>query len=401
MIPAYGGNDSWAKNIREVLRRVRLNQTLFNSIRTQAGKLKATTIQEIDAEYAKIKPQTSLLATCTVVGPDIDAKYALNSKLANDSIVQVASQFNFLESPSEAYSLIDNYPSDRTQGPASSMASLESLILRNAAIMPMWAYDGDKEFSELDTITLERGYNKFNHCKQFPADCGAGSLNPHPIKILDKQWIIDFNHDTIKITQADGTMKNIIRKPHVFTLGEQPIFKDITWYKNGYLEPWKAKEQDLSEKLERIKNDIGTLKILAQESRPEFGKGLCTQVFSAAPSYQGAVIPQANSPGDELCEVLVVEQYKAIAKLAVIKSISDPSKRVNLHLTSVGQSAFKNNPRLYPIFMKAAWDIVKPFNVDMFVHAYTDEKPALDILKKADIGIAEVIMKAQQFYNYS
>jgi hypothetical protein len=273
--------------------------------------LRATTVGDIEKEYLRFfelaKP--SKKASFTIVGPFIDGKYALKSKLARNGIMQVASQFDFLEAPTSAYTEIMGYPWDPTQGPGSSMASLEALILRDAAIKP-------------------------------PTHGGE----------LQK-------------------------------LGQQPIFNGIRWYKNGYLEPHKeAIDAKLRETAAFITDNIGKLKILAQESVPEFSIDPCVQVFSAAPSYQsyhdekGLAVhvsaPTEGSAGAQICEVLVLAQYASIAKLAVIKSIAEPSKRVNLHLTGVGQGAFNNPPSLFNKFIEEVWKIVEPFNVSVYMHVY-------------------------------
>ena len=310
------GNDTWAHYISSVMDKIK---PLTDNINAQTKELKATTVGAIDAEYVKIVQTvpTGSKASFTIVGPFIDGKYALKSNLARNSIVQVASQFDFLESPSPEYTEITLYPWDPTQGPGSSMASLEALILRDAAIKP-----------------------------------------PTP----------------------DGELQ---------PLGQQPIFdsfKQQNWYKNGYLTPHRVKsEPDLLKAAKSITDNIGTLKILAQESIPEFGKGPCIQVFSAAPSYQAESKqlepPVEGSAGAQICEDLVLAQYVSIAKLAVMKSIADPSQRVNLHLTAVGQGVFNNPPSLYDKFITAVWEIVKPFNVSVYMHVYGA------IIKRADGSI--------------
>ena len=66
-----------------------------------------------------------------VVG--VDAKLLPASKLAKNAVLQVASQFNFLESKTPEYTDITEYYNDATQGPQASIGSLAALILRDAA----------------------------------------------------------------------------------------------------------------------------------------------------------------------------------------------------------------------------------------------------------------------------
>ena len=321
------GNATWESYIRGVMDELSV-QSAHNTrtfkpefadipdVANVGTMLRATTVGDIEKEYLRFFELAKLLppkkASFTIVGPFIDGKYALKSKLAINSIVQVASQFDFLESVSSDYAEITAYPHDRTQGPGSSMASLEALILRDAAIKP---------------------------------------------------------------PTRDGTLQK---------LGQQPIFNGIQWYKNGYLEPHKElDESKLRETAKSITDNIGTLKILAQESVPEIGKGSCIQVFSAAPSYQsyGQVhvsAPAEGSAGAKICEDLVLAQYMSIARLAVIKSIAEPSQKVNLHLTAVGQGAFNNPPLLYDKFIAAVWEIVKSFNVGVYMHVFGSDKDPYD-----------------------
>jgi hypothetical protein len=269
-----------------------------------ARNLKDTTVGDIDDTYRSLfKAVTSSTgtATFTIVGPIIDALVAPRSKLMDDSIVQVASQFNYLESMDSEYTEITQYYRDNTQGPRASVASLEALILRDAAIKPT----------------------------------GAEKL------------------------------------------GQQPVFNGISWYRNGYLTPRDIPKQDVQIAVTRIDQNIRNLRILAQVSISEFSstKKPYIQVFSAAPSFQignqaQSTPPDKDSIYDSICVVLVLAQYTSIAKLAVIKSIANPSKPVNLHLTAVGQGAFSNHPSLYDKFITAVWKIVKPFNVSVFMHVY-------------------------------
>jgi len=66
----------------------------------------------------------------------VDAARFPQSPLADNSIQQVASQFNFLESQTNQYSNITTYYNDPTQGPKASLACLSSLILRDHQYKP-------------------------------------------------------------------------------------------------------------------------------------------------------------------------------------------------------------------------------------------------------------------------
>ena len=158
-------------------------------------------------------------------------------------------------------------------------------------------------------------------------------------------------------------------------LGQQNgIFKDIPYiYKNGYLMPWKIHDGKEKEKiLEKINKNIGKLEILAQKSKPELGNGIVlTQVFSAAPSFQGYRRPLKNSLDDKFCMLLVPLQYACIAKLAAIQSIAT-GKRVNIHLTLIGQGVFNNRLEIINSAMAEIYKYINGFNINVYIHAFKD-----------------------------
>jgi hypothetical protein len=271
-----------------------------------AKKLKSTTVHKIDEEYNKLIKISSNSSTNFIIVKGVNVLEIAKSRFAIDSIMQVASQFNFLESTNTNYMDITNYIYDKTQGPLSSIASLEALILRDNSV-----------------------------AKQ---------------KILGQQ---------------DG------------------IFKDIpNIYKNGYLMPWKIRDGKEKEKiLEKITKNKGKLEILAQKSKPELGNGLLfTQVFTAAPSFQGNHIPIKNSLDDKFCMILVPLQYACIAKLAAIQSVAT-EKRVNIHLTLIGQGFFKNRKEVMNLAMSEFYKYINGYNINVYVHTFKDSD--INIVKES------------------
>jgi len=99
-----------------------------------AKKLKSTTVDKIDKEYNKLVKMSSNYFVNFIIVKGVNVLEIAKSKLCIDSIMQVASQFNFLESINTNYMDITNYIYDKTQGPLSSIASLEALILRDNAV---------------------------------------------------------------------------------------------------------------------------------------------------------------------------------------------------------------------------------------------------------------------------
>lgn len=258
-------------------------------------KLKSTTVDEIDKEYNKLVKISITPPANFIIVKGVNALEIARSKLVIDSIIQVASQFNFLESINVNYMDITNYINDKTQGPQLSIASLEALILRDNSV-----------------------------AKQ---------------KILGQQ---------------DGIFKNI---PNI--------------YKNGYLIPWIIPDSKEKNKiLKQLTKNKGKLEILAQKSKPELGNGITfTQVFSAAPSFQGYNIPIKNSLDDKFCKLLVPLQYACIAKLAAIQNVAT-GKSVNLHLTLLGQGQFNNRPEVMNLAMSEIYKNINGYNVNVYIHAF-------------------------------
>jgi hypothetical protein len=268
-----------------------------NKIIKASKKIKSTTVHKIDKVYNKLIKTSSSSTGNFIIVKGVNVLSIAKSRLAIDSIMQVASQFNFLESTNTNYMDITKYINDKTQGPLASIASLEALILRDNAV-----------------------------AKQ---------------KILGQQ---------------------------------NGIFKDIPYiYKNGYLMPWKIRDGKEKEKiLQHLTKNIGKLEILAQKSKPELGNGISfTQVFSAAPSFQGYRRPLKNSLDDKFCMLLVPLQYACIAKLAAIQSIAT-GKRVNIHLTLIGQGVFKNRQEVINSAMAEINKYINGFNINIYIHAFTD-----------------------------
>jgi hypothetical protein len=268
-----------------------------NKIVKAAKKIKSTIVDEINRKYKKLLKISSSSTGNFIIVKGVNVLEIAKSRLAIDSIMQVASQFNFLESANTNYMDITKYIYDKTQGPLASIASLEALILRDNAVANQ--------------------------------------------KILGQQ---------------------------------NGIFKDIPYiYKNGYFEPWKITDGKEKEKiLQKITKNIGKLEILAQKSKPELGNGIVlTQVFSAAPSFQGYRRPLKNSLDDKFCMLLVPLQYACIAKLAAIQSIAT-GKRVNIHLTLIGQGVFKNRQEVINSAMAEIYKYIDGFNINVYIHAFTD-----------------------------
>lgn len=188
--------------------------------------------------------------------------------------------------------------------------------------------------------------------------------------------LIGYVSDKTQGPQASiGALEALVKRDYAVRekeLGRQPLFGALpaNIYKGGYLMLYNMEGNSQKSFLDYLKPRIGELRILAQESTPEFATEPMIQVFTAAPSFQGAFVPLLGSTEEAVCKVIVSRQYRTTAQLAAIRS-QETGKPVNLHLTLVGQGAFNNPESVMIDAFKEVFDIVKGFNVNVFIHGYS------------------------------
>ena len=264
---------------------------------------------------------------------DVDVFEIGNSVYSDNCIVQVASQYNFLESTTSNYSTVKGYFNDRSQGPYASLSCLSALFLRDYLFRPENKIQGK---SMCPSQTIFDHFNTFNQT-------------------------------------FDKTNSYI--------------------YRNGYLELFKL-ASDNDDGIEKIntyldEEKMKKLNVLFQNGIPVYSttnKPL-TQVFTAAPSYQTSqeydtnylykgniidaktYIPNIGSSAFEICKKLMTAQYEAIAQFAVLKSLKS-TKTVNLHLTLVGQGYYDNNQETLNESFNKVIEIVRDSNVRVFIHIF-------------------------------
>lgn len=287
-------------------------QTLQSKL--TSSTLKPITLGELDAIYRTL-PKASGSAKLQIV-KGIDGKLQ-----GSAGIMQVASQANFLEATDPSYMDLTSYPADRTQGPQASIAVLSSLLERDFA------------------------------CKS----------------------------------------KDLTSQPSSTQPSYQPEFENKGLpYKHGYFEPFKMPEAAKAQLLKTLNPD--NIRILVQTGTHEIYETPITQVFNFAPSFQGysgkqdyqnglalkfetqyssIYAPTIASSAGQLCEKIVVPQYRAIAQLAAIRSLLE-GKNVPLELTMVGQGAFANPPEVLKKAFEEVKKVVAGFDVTVYVHAYGD-----------------------------
>lgn len=75
----------------------------------------------------------------------------------------------------------------------------------------------------------------------------------------------------------------------------------------------------------------------------------------------------------KFCIETLEKQYRAIAKIAVLKSI-ESGKQVKLHLTFVGRVAFNVPEYVEHECLNAVAEIVNRYNVKVFIHDFEGKR---------------------------
>lgn len=261
-----------------------------------------------------------------VFGPNngLSANYIQNSALGRDSVQQLASQFNYLESPGENLFPVDDYVGDWTQGPQVAIEAAAATLHRDQAVR-------------------------------------AGRL-PHALA---------------KVLPEDNS----------------------SYYRNGYLQLWKAPQLD-AEILAAVQKNISQLQIVAQWAKCEPSASIQLVVPSAAPSYQGSARPTINSTQGQISNLLVSVQYEAIGKLAVLRSIAS-GMPTPVHVTLVGQGAFKNPREIMKSAFKGLAEAVSGYDkVKVYVHTYDlGAKNLFEEQIGGLLNVSSVTMTREDFLN--
>jgi hypothetical protein len=258
------------------------------------------TISEIDKLYNTPKLSNAKGVKIYVVY-NVDAFSLQFSPFGKDAIVQLASQFNYLEAVSP-YSIteVSEYVKDHTQGSQCALQSIPACVWRKVCARKAQEKEvpPNNGISYFDTFT--------NYKNDFPSGV----------------------------------------------------------YKNGYLLPQS------SQRILGLLHNPKILNILPQWVKCDVSDSLQLHVMSAAPSFQGKGQPLEGTIDNEICKILVGEQYEAIAKLAVICSYNKILNKV--HLTLVGQGAFNNNISVIEYAFKKFVDVIKYYNgnIDIFLHIF-------------------------------
>ena len=344
------------------------------------------TIDTINKTYAHVvaRAQGKSSSKPFTLVKGVSVNYLSDSILGQNCIVQLASQFNYLESPGTNITTVSAYRGDRTQGPQGSIEASATTLYRHAAVTTGKLRHAlvnilNPELEGIKTLP-NRPWGDGDE-QQYKSEIARIQRANYPKTLEDRQ--IQSLEEVVALRRVKGI----------------PV-PSKTYYQNGYLQPHQFLDADKAEFLQSVKANIGALQILPQHAVCEATGAYQLQVFAAAPSFQGKYSgPHIASVDGQICSELVAAQYEAIAKLAVIKSILKPDEVVNLHLTLVGQGAFLNPSEVMTEAFKRVADVVKDYNVHVYIHGY--DTIAQDKVRGAcaESGITIDEMDSFQFLN--
>lgn len=115
---------------REVAFMNRFASILKTQYMGNVQQLKVNTLGEIRKVTGSLKTNSVAFDKVKII-MGIDALHLASMDIAKNGVLQVASQFNFLESTSNAYTPISEYSNDWTQGPRASLSVPASLVIRD------------------------------------------------------------------------------------------------------------------------------------------------------------------------------------------------------------------------------------------------------------------------------
>ena len=191
---------------------------------------------------------------------------------------------------------------------------------------------------------------------------------------------------------------------HSGGLDLQPFFRPLRGaYVRGYFMPRRIPIGEESAALRHVSENWRELRALAQRGKTLFGSET-TQVFMAAPSFQGDGIPLITDHDSigRMCEIIVSRQYQALGALAMLRA-AESGTRVNLHITLIGQGAFRNPPQVMETAFALLLEAIGGADVIVHVHAWSadDVDAALAALSKS-LSLKELnairIIPSDDFY---
>ena len=332
------------------------NIVKINITPTEAKLFIPVSINTINTKYSSYT-HTEIASKAkffNVIG--VDALLLPYSQLSINSISQIASQYNFLEAPSNDYFQITEYYTDSTQGPRASLSCLISLMIRELLFKRVT--DTSKQLVDSQPLFNNELFNN-----------------------IYKNGYLTLSHEDYDDEFYDRVLYYLLENKDNLNIFAQ-------W---GIPEIWKDRLFSTT--------DNGLL-----------------QVFTAAPSLQHinqyipAGIEILKKPVNlDICKLLVAAQYEAIGKLAVMRCIETNASETNpvrVHLTAVGQGSFNNHISVMSDSFDNFFNVIKNYNIIVYFHTYqlnTASQEIINIIeglaRKHKISIHEN-MSAKTFYNF-
>lgn len=326
-----------------------LERYLDNAVKNGDLPITPFTLREIQEEKSQIDQTNQSLHKAKFILPNLDKNgrgidaLKLYKFAHNESIVQLASQFEALESPTKCHNSVINWPYDFTQGPKAALQSISASKHREAACLQGKLPDAIKELLDSCIVQDYKG-NNVPITKKYPDLYKNGYLMLEEIN------------------------DNKMPKTNKLINGINKIF--FQSYK-------KSAVFDMSKLKKHIKENIGNLKFLSQWVKCENTDQTQLQAFSAAPNCANLCFDNKRNKTSnlttEICKIIVSEQYKAIAQVAAIRAAKTGNHQ-SLHLTLVGQEVFHNPPEVVKEAIKLVYEEVKDYDVSVYIHAFNQSK---------------------------
>ncbi|CAO4834808.1 MAG: hypothetical protein CNLJKLNK_00791 [Holosporales bacterium] len=221
---------------------------------------------------------------------------------------------------------------------------------------------------------LESMSNNITIPGRYPEDQTQG-----PLGVIEAAAATFHRHAAVITEKLPHAMHNILSD-------------NYPYYRNGYFTP--GYDQNKEELAKLIHGNIDNLETLAQYVVHEDNGVEGIHVMNFAPSYQGQY-EEKSTAEIQICTDLVATQYEATAMIAVLESIKT-GEAVNLHLTLVGQGAFKNPKSVMEEAFKRVAKVVNGFNLNVFVHLYMPDQYFEDKALAPEFNISR--MNIKQFF---
>lgn len=298
-------------------------------------------LNDIDSEKKKLDLKNPQKSNPTFIIPKVTEGqgYGIDAlelyKYAdNESIVQLSSQFNALESVSRYPSSVKFWPYDHTQGPRCALQAIAACKHRESASLQNKLPDAIQE-------------------------------------LLNKCIVKNYNNKNVPITQK---YPDLYKNGYLSLdeINDEKAPKPSFFSKLFHMKRGTSAMEDLKTLEDHLRKNVGQLKFLSQWVRCEHTNSIQLQVFSAAPDCYGINFDDNNQEErngliTKICKNLVANQYKAIAQVAAIRAAST-GKQQSIHLSMVGQGAFHNPPEVMEDAIKAVAQEVNGYNIKVFLH---------------------------------